>query len=228
MPHGKKLLEADVKGLVFGRLTVTALLPKAGSVRRCTCSCSCGKVIEVLWPSLTRANTRSCGCLRNETVRARMTTHGATTPGSSEAEKRTHTVWVGMRGRCTNPKNSRYHVYGARGITFDPTWESFAQFYSDMGPCPKGYSIEREHNDKPYSKDNCHWLPRAKQAQNRQDTIWVRYQDQDWCFKRLCEALGLKYLKTWKRYVLRGWSLHAAMGLPDDAQQPYRIEKEEK
>ncbi len=226
MPHGKKLLNSDVVDLVFGRLTVLELLPKEGSNRRCLCLCLCGEITEVQWKSIQQGATKSCGCLMKEAVSARRWKHGITTSVGTEAQKRTFTVWAGMRARCYNPNNKRYHVYGARGITIDPAWDEFAVFLADMGPAPKGYSIERENNDKPYTKGNCHWLPRGKQSQNRQNTIWVRYQDQDWCFKRLCEFLGLKYLKTWKRYVQYGWELYAALDLPNDKHQPYRIEKE--
>lgn len=118
-----------------------------------------------------------------------------------------------MWERCTNPNNKRHHVYGARGITVDPAWQTYQQFVADMGLCPKGYSIERERNDEGYSKDNCYWLPRARQSLNRQDSIRIRYLGQEWCLKMLCAHLERPYLKTYKRYVMRGWDLARALDL---------------
>ncbi len=206
--------EADAVGQVFGRLTVLDLQRTAAGPA-CVCCCSCGALAWVRWHDLRRG-TKSCGCLRAESLSARRLTHGATASTASSDERRTWSVWSCMKDRCRNPKNKRYHVYGARGITIDPAWDSFAQFLQDMGPCPKGYSIERAENNGDYTKDNCHWWPRAKQSMNRQDTIWIRYEGQDWCFKRLCEYLQQPYLKTYKRYVMRGWDLARALNLTEE------------
>ncbi len=202
-------------GLVFGRLTVLSYAKSEGRPTF-SCKCSCGVEKQIAAHAVLR-RTRSCGCLSIETVRARRLKHGATSAAGSEDQRRTFNIWVGMKARCLNPNNKRYHLYGARGITFDPTWVEFENFVTDMGLCPKGYSIEREDNDGNYRKENCHWLPRPKQAMNRQDTIWIRYQNQEWCFKRLCEYLQVPYLRTYKRYVMRGWDLARSLNLTDDS-----------
>lgn len=225
MPHGKKLTDLDVVGREVGRLLVLGLAPRRGARVYCLCLCACGEMKEILWATLQQRRTQSCGCLTAETLSARRLTHGVTTSAGTEGEKRAFTAWVSMRDRCRNPKNKRYHVYGGRGIGISPDWERFSQFLADMGPCPDGYSLEREKNDEGYSERNCHWLPRAKQAQNRQDTIRIRYMGQDWCFKRLCEYLGRPYLKTYKRYVTRGWDLARALDLNEkDKNDLARIE----
>jgi hypothetical protein len=51
----------------YGRLTVTGFLPKG----RVACLCACGRSVEVSRSNLTSGNTKSCGCLKAETLRQR-------------------------------------------------------------------------------------------------------------------------------------------------------------
>ena len=67
----------DLKGEVFGRLTVVQFAEKNKYKQaRWLCRCSCGteKVIEGY--SLTRGHTKSCGCLAKEALIKRNTKHG--------------------------------------------------------------------------------------------------------------------------------------------------------
>jgi len=76
-------------------------------------------------------------------------------------------VWLAARSRCTNKFDSEYKNYGARGIYMVPEWDSFLQFYTDMGPRPNGYRLERVDNDGPYCKANCIWATATAQVHNQ-------------------------------------------------------------
>lgn len=84
--------------------------------------------------------------------------------------------WTAMQTRCSNEKIKQWADYGGRRITVCKRWSKFENFLADMGPRPKGYSLDRINNDRAYSKQNCKWSTRKEQANNRRvrcDTTWV-------------------------------------------------------
>jgi len=82
-----------------------------------------------------------------------------------------------MIQRCTNPNSVAYEWYGARGITVCDRWRnSFQAFFDDMGPRPKGMTLEREKNDVGYQPGNCVWATRDAQMRN---TRYTRLVDVD-------------------------------------------------
>lgn len=96
------------------------------------------------------------------------TRHGVTSGGRSNGTPE-YAVWKVLKQRCLNPRNAKYPLYGARGITVCDRWrDSFAAFIADMGPRPgKGYSVERKENDGNYEPGNCEWATAKEQAANR-------------------------------------------------------------
>lgn len=93
-------------------------------------------------------------------------THGL----SKTKEYRT---WQRIKQRCYNPNHDKYEHYGGKGIYVCESWyNSFEAFFSDMGPCPRGYTIERVDNLSGYCPKNCIWLPAEDQNKNRIIGTW--------------------------------------------------------
>lgn len=80
---------------------------------------------------------------------------------------KTHAAWKNMKNRCNNPNHPSYNYYGARGITYEPAWESFQNFLQDMGIAPGHKTLERKDNNLDYSKENWLWATWAEQATNK-------------------------------------------------------------
>lgn len=133
---------------------------------RWECLCDCGKTTYSRAQSLKEGRIKSCGCLNNEKRSERVTTHGL-------SKIPIYHVWKGMRQRCSNPNNKRYHRYGGRGIKICPEWDSaevFIKWALEHG-YKKGLTIEREDNDGNYEPSNCCFVTVKINTQNSSSCI---------------------------------------------------------
>lgn len=98
--------------------------------------------------------------------------------------------WRGMKERCDNPNYKQSSDYKERGISYDPRWSMFLDFYADMGDRPEGMTLERIDNNKGYSKANCKWASYHDQRMNQRrmvNNVWYAIRQED------------HYRKLWSR-----------------------------
>ena len=194
----------NLAGHRYGRLVVKTLdnkLTPSGNYRW-ICLCDCGVVKSVASGELLRKHprgVRSCGCEAREKVAAAATTHG-------KSKTPEYGAWSSLKKRCYDENNSSYKRYGKRGIYIDPRWDTFEQFYADMGDKPSPmHSIERVDNDGPYSPENCVWETPVTQQNNRECTVKVTIKGET---KTLSQWVGGSKTSLYARALMRlksGW-----------------------
>lgn len=140
---------------IFDKLTVISQAPNIGKKTSWWCQCACGnpELIQVMTWNLTSKHTTSCGCKKIENRK----THGM-------SYSRTYSQWKNMKSRCDNPNASQYEYYGGRGITYDPRWKTFDEFFNDMGECPEGFELDRRNPNGIYEPSNCRYSSGSLQS----------------------------------------------------------------
>lgn len=194
-------------GKIYGRLTLTGrnfFKSCYGQQKRFVeADCICGTVGWYMLSRLLCGDTKSCGCLRKEKSRERMTTHG-------KSNHPLYFVWQEMRSRCFDEADESFPNYGARGILVCDEWaDDFLSFYDwcVANGYEKGMSVDRINNAGHYSPDNCRITTRSVQnrntRRNKNITAWGETKCLfDWAADKRC------VVTKWalrSRYDRGGW-----------------------
>jgi hypothetical protein len=197
----KRCRWVEVKpGDTYGNLVVLRETDRGDdNFRRILCFCLLCKTEKIVRLALLRnGRAKSCGC-------------GRIKHGCSRIEMPEYWVWSHMRDRCTNPNNTKYHIYGGRGISVCKEWDDFAIFLSDVGRRPsENHSLDRyPDNNGDYEKGNVRWATDLEQARNRNTTKMVTFNGEERPLSEWAEILGIKY-STLAIRLYRGWSAERA------------------
>lgn len=118
-------------------------------------------------------------------------------------------AWLSLRYRCNNPKGKSYCY---KNISYDKSWESFDNFWSDVGESWKpGLTIDRIDSKKDYSKENCRWVDKYVQANNRSNNRKLSMKGKTMNLNQWANAVGIKRTTIRMRIDKYGWSVEEAL-----------------
>lgn len=163
---------------------------KRGHHNYLLCRCDCGNTKWIRKRYVVSGVTKSCNCDAYSTRFKKVLIN---------FDRPTYESWHNMVDRCTNKRNNRYYIYGARGITVCQEWlNSYDNFYADMGKRPLGgYSIDRINVDGNYCKDNCKWSTRIEQQNNTTTNVYYEYNGEQQTLAQIARKEGVKYKSLW-------------------------------
>jgi hypothetical protein len=138
-------------------------------------------------------------------------THGQATRSNRTKE---YEAWLRMNARCTNQNSKDYKNYGGRGITVCERWKIFQNFFTDMGPRPNGYSLDRINNNGNYEPSNCRWATREQQNSNKRSNRNFTINGITGNMTQLAHHFGLTQRTVWARIDHLGWSPKKAFLTP--------------
>ena len=203
----------DITGQRFGNLTAVRFDHRdertVGGQHFWMFRCDCGNDVILRKNSVTSSNTTCCSeCSRRQKSR-RNTKHGG-------VGTRLYREWAGIIQRCTNPKDSSWDRYGAKGITICDTWRDFAIFQE--WALENGYddtlTIDRINSSGNYEPSNCRWASVREQANNKQGTLYVEYCGETLPLSYWSDRLGIPYHTLYDRLYRYGWAVDRAFTEP--------------
>lgn len=196
-------VQEDLIGKRFSRLEVISFHSKnsKGARVRWNCLCDCGNETVVLGDNLKRNHTRSCGCLKDESI-------GNWKHGKKDTSE--YGAWSGAIQRCTNPNNNAYPRYGGRGIGIFDGWlgkHGFENFYAYMGPKPTPeHSLDRwPDNNGNYEPGNVRWGTDEQQRRNKGNNRWIEADGRMMIMADWAKHFGMRTQNLYRD--LKKWSI---------------------
>ena len=180
----------DLTGQRFGKLIVINK-DSNSTIRhpKWLCQCDCGQIKSIRASALVGGLTRSCGCLRRETM---------------DSKTRLYQIWKQIRQRALKHTSKSEHYFD-RGITMCDEWANNFKSFKEWS-LANGYndnlSIDRIDNNKGYSPDNCRWATAKVQANNRSNNTYITINGETMSLSRWCDRLGVNRntVSSYRRY----------------------------
>lgn len=199
----------DLTGKRFGRLTV---IERAENYKGCQtqwkCKCDCGNETIVRAMYLKNGGTKSCGCLKAETIKTASLKHGM-------SGTRLWRIWNNMHSRCEQKNSSQFYRYGDRGISVCKEWSEFKPFmeWALSSGYKENLTIDRIDFDGNYCPENCRWVTKAEQNRNKSSNHFITIDGETKILADWARESGLDS-KLIGRRLKEGWDAKRAVFQP--------------
>ena len=202
-------IDYTIIGKRFGRLVVKEFGYIKNKASYWLCKCDCGNEKFVSRSGLTSGDIFSCGCYRNEHKSEFGFKHGY-------SNTKLYSIWSSMIQRTTNPKHDRYCAYGGRGITVFDEWKTAINFieWALNNGYEEGLSIERIDVNGNYEPNNCKFIERNAQYENKQNSDLITYQGKTQSLSKWSRELGINRETLRYRINVAKWDLDKAFVVP--------------
>lgn len=143
---------------------------------------------------------------------------------------RLNNIFRDMKKRCYGAYKKQYRDYGGRGITVCDEWNDRETVITSEGSSSKGWisfkewalthgyredlTLDRINVNKGYSPENCRWVSRKVQNNNRRSNHYITYNGLTKTMKQWCEELNLSYYKIRSRINNYKWTAQKAFETP--------------
>ncbi len=138
-----------------------------------------------------------------------------TTHGFSDKE-RLYTIWLRMRQRCNSPSDKGYPYYGGRGISVCEEWNTDYSSFRKWA-LAEGYTdsltLDRIDNNCGYSPENCRWVDKKTQANNRRTNRIIEWNGEQHTLSEWAGITGIGW-STIRVRLEKGWSVEKALTTP--------------
>ena len=125
------------------------------------------------------------------------------------SDTRLYRAWYNMRIRCTYPAAKCYARYGGRGISVCDEWMNDSAAFI-LWALANGYDdtkeIDRKDPDGDYCPENCRWVSRKAQANNKRNTRWLTWNGETKSVHEWAEELGVS-IGALQLRVTRKWPI---------------------
>ena len=215
-------MHISLTGNKYGRLTAKErvedyILPSGRKCIMYKCVCECGNEVIVRATHLKDGNTKSCGCLSSEVHRDLCKVLGEETYTHRMINTRIYRIWGNLVNRCVNINNPAYKNYGGRGISVCDEWKySFEKFYD--WAISSGYNdtltIDRINNDDGYYPENCRWVSRIQQGNNKRNNRIIEYNGLKLTLAECARQYNIPYKTLHRRINGLHWDISRALNEP--------------
>lgn len=193
---GCNKLHYDLLGKKFGKLKV---IKKVGlnlhNEMLWECECECGERIIKTSYLLRNDKNPKCKKCANKQI-------GDKNRKYIIYSKRLHECYVNMKTRCYNQNSKSYYLYGMRGIKVCDEWKNNYSLFQDWA-LKNGYeenlTLDRINNNGNYCPENCRWVDRIIQANNRKSNLYLTFNGVTDTLANWCRTLKLNYKKVQDR-----------------------------
>lgn len=138
-------------------------------------------------------------------------------------KQRIYKTWRNMKSRCNNPKASKYHLYGGKGIKVCDEWQNdFLSFYN--WAIENGYTddltIDRINPNGDYEPSNCRWATYKEQNSHLSGNApkifkekIIEYNERRLNITQWAKLININPKTLHARYE-RGWSVERMLETP--------------